>query len=79
MELKRHPVTTQEWLFVKMLILHLDNVRRAAKSSLFVNLEGMKKDVREFFALPIPKAVWEKMRPFQDAEFVAFLDLHSRL
>jgi hypothetical protein len=77
-DLNTHPVTVQEWLFVKMLILHLDNVRRAMETDVFVNLSGLKRDVEEFFALPIPKATWQRLKPFQDRRFVEFIE-ESRL
>ena len=35
--------------------------------------EGMYQDVAEFFSPPIPQAVWEKLKPMQDADFVAFV------
>ena len=68
------PISNEEWLFVKMLILHLDTVRRAIKARMFVKIEGLQQDVRELFALPIPRAVWEKIKPFQDRDFVAFIE-----
>lgn len=57
-----------------MLILHLDTVRRAIKARMFVKVEGLQEDVRGLFALPIPKAVWEKMKPFQNKDFIAFIE-----
>lgn len=72
--LKEHPVTDEERLFVKQLIVHLDTVRRAMKAGLFVKLEGLQADVREFFSSPIPKAVWESMKPLQDEAYVAFVE-----
>lgn len=73
-DLAAQPVSTQERLFVQMLVMHLDTVWRAMAADMFVKLQGLQKDVRELFALPIPKAVWEKMKPFQDDEFSAFVD-----
>lgn len=73
-DLSREPISDEEWLFVKMLILHLDTVRRAMKARMFVKIEGLRQDVRELFALPIPKAVWDKIKPFQDRDFVAFIE-----
>ena len=35
---------------------------------------GLKDDIREFMSLPIPKAVWAKMKDFQDKEFVVFVE-----
>ena len=73
-DLKSKPVTDREWLFVKMLILHLDTVWRAMNAGLFVELEGLKSDVRDFFSLPIPAAVWHIAKPLQNHDFVAFID-----
>lgn len=71
---KRTPVSTAEWLFIKLLILHLDSVHRAVENGLFVNIEGIRSDVREFFSCPIPNEVWQRLKPMQDREFVAFVE-----
>lgn len=73
-DLGRNPVSTAEWLFVKMLIVHLDSVHRAMRTGLFVTLDGLEKDMRDFFASPIPKVVWRELRPFQDQQFVRFVE-----
>lgn len=73
-DLKRHPVTAQEELFVRTLIFHLDNVRRAVQTNVLVSLPGVRKDVREFFTLPIPRAVWETHKDFQSDELTAFVE-----
>lgn len=73
-ELDKQPVSAEEELFVHMLILHLGTVYRAIKEGMFVKLEGLQKDVGEFFALPIPKAVWKKAKPLQDRDFVEFIE-----
>ena len=41
---------------------------------MFVKIEGLQQEVRELFALPIPKAVWEKIKPFQNANFAKFIE-----
>jgi hypothetical protein len=73
-DLDKHPVTTQEWLFVKMLVLHLDTVRRAKKIDVFVKLQGLQMDIREFFSLPIPKTVWDSLKVFHDDDFTTFVE-----
>ena len=73
-DLRSMPVTDEESLFVKLLILHLDTAYRAMKAGIFVKLEGLQEDVAEFFSSPIPKAVWEKMKVFQNEDFVAFVE-----
>jgi hypothetical protein len=42
--------------------------------ALFVKIQGLQKDIRDFLTLPIPKSVWEKIKPFQDGDFVAFVE-----
>lgn len=73
-DLTKAPVTDEERLFVKMLLLHLDTVRRAMSAGVFVKLNGLKDDIREFVSLPIPNVVWQKMKPFQDKDFVDFVE-----
>lgn len=72
--LKIHPVTVLEEMFVNQVIVHLDIVRRAIKAGVFVKMEGLRKDVREFFSLPIPRAVYEKNKVFQNRDFINFVD-----
>ena len=67
-------ISTGEELFVTTLISHLSTVFRAMKHGEFVKLEGLQNDVREFFALPIPKAVWERLKAYQDANFAKFIE-----
>ena len=71
---QKQPVSVQEELFVKTLLLHLGTVYRAMRYSEFVKLDGLRKDVQEFLSLPIPKAVWENMKAFQDGDFAGFVE-----
>jgi hypothetical protein len=73
-DLKKEPISVQEERFVVMLILHLATVFRAIKHGEFVTLEGLHKDVQQFFSLPIPKAVWGKIKSLQDKNFVSFVE-----
>ena len=73
-DLNKQPISNDEALFVKTLFLHLDVVRRTMKAGIFVKIQGLQKDIRDFFTLPIPKAMWEKIKPFQDRDFVAFVE-----
>jgi hypothetical protein len=68
------PLSHEERRFVTELVLHLDAVHRPIKARMAVNIEGLRKDVRDFFALPIPKAVWEMLKPYQDTDFIAFVE-----
>jgi hypothetical protein len=73
-DLNQQPVSNDEALFVKTLLLHLDVVRRTMAAGIFVKIQGLQKDIRDFLTLPIPKYIWDKIKPFQDRDFVAFVE-----
>jgi hypothetical protein len=68
------PVSIAEELAVINFVAHLSTVFRAIDYGEFVRLDGMELDVGEFFALPIPKEVWNKLKPFQERSFAAFVE-----
>jgi len=73
-DLGTEPISGDEFLFVKLLILHLDTVYRAMKAGTFVKLEGLQDDIAQFMSLPIPKFVWDKLKPLRDADFITFVE-----
>jgi len=73
-DLAKNPVTTEESIFVKFLILHTYASFKAEAEGMFVPPEQLAKDIRSFFPLPIPKAVWNELRQFQDADFLRFME-----
>ena len=73
-DLEKQPISFGEERFVMNLILHVSTAFRAMKYGEFVTLEGMQMDVEHFFPLPIPKIVWQKMKRFQDDNFVEFVE-----
>lgn len=73
-DLQYAPVTKEEELFISLLILHLNSSFQAMKVAVLVEPEGLKRDISIFFSLPIPKAVWEPTKKFQDADFVQFVE-----
>lgn len=73
-DLDKKPISDAESLFVRSLILHLSTVFRAMRENMFVPLEGLGGDIREFFSLPIPREVWKKYRRFQNGDFVRFVE-----
>jgi hypothetical protein len=76
--LEKHPVSDEEVIFVNLLILHLNTVHRAIKEGMFVMVEGLQKDIKGFFSLPIPRAVWEKAKAFQNSDFKEFVENSRR-
>jgi hypothetical protein len=73
-DLVRSPVTPEEEMFVIFLILHLSNTYYAMKVGFFHKLRGLRKDIEQFFSLPIPRAVWEKVKDLQEDSFVRFVE-----
>src|SRR5260370_13915588 len=67
------PVTRDEEIFVIAVIQHLYGVFQAMRSDLTIKPEGVRQDARGFFSLPIPKAVWDNVKPLQDEDFTRFI------
>jgi hypothetical protein len=74
LELGECPITEAERMFVTAIIIHLDSLHRAIKARMFLQQEGLRRDVKDFFSLPIPRAVWEDAKLMQDRDFVAFVE-----
>jgi hypothetical protein len=74
LDLNKNPMTDDEARFVGFLILHLNASYQAIKAGVLMKAEGLASDIQEFFALPIPKAVWQKLRKFYDDDFVSFIE-----
>ena len=70
----KEPVTDAERVFVTMIILHIGSVYYAMKDELVIKLEGLRRDVAQFLSLPIPQAVWEKMKVVQNDALVRFIE-----
>ena len=67
-------LTPAEEEFVNFVILHLSSVYYATRDELVIKLDGLMMDVGSFFSLPIPQALWEKTKKFQNEDFVAFVE-----
>lgn len=70
----KKPISEEESIFVTILILHLGTAYQAMKQGEFISLEGLKNDIKSFFSLPIPKAVWQKSKPLQNRDFANFVE-----
>ena len=70
----KRPITEAERAFTVMLILHINSMYFASKDELVIQLEGWRRDIAEFLALPIPSEVWNKIKVLQNEDFVAFVD-----
>jgi len=73
-DVERTPVTREEEIFVTLVIQHLGIVFRAMKSDLTIDPDGLRRDVWQFFSLPIPEWVWNRIKVLQDEDFVAYVE-----
>jgi hypothetical protein len=56
------------------MIQHINSVYYAMSDQLVVKYEGLRRDIAQFFSLPIPQAVWERMKVFQNDALVRFIE-----
>jgi hypothetical protein len=70
-DLDKQPITPLERYFVILIANHMSAVYDAY-------LEGLHRiyeaDIASFWELPIPREVWEKIKPYQSPKFVAFVE-----
>jgi hypothetical protein len=74
LDLQLNPVSDAEALFVTFIILHLKASHKANIKKMLVTPEAIEKDVSWFFSLPIPLAVWQSSKEFQDEDFRRFVE-----
>jgi hypothetical protein len=70
----KQPVTDAEEVFVALVIAHTNSVYYTLSDKLTVEYEGLRRDIGQFFSLPVPKAVWHKSKPLQNQDFAAFIE-----
>jgi len=73
-DIAKAPATREEELFVIFVILHLSDNYFVIKAAFFEAPRGLRKDIELFFSLPLPRAVWKKVRDLQDEPFVEFVE-----
>ena len=73
-DLTNKKITDEEAVFVNMVVFHISGVYYAMRDELVITLEGLRRDVSEFFSLPIPSALWEKIKATQNDDFAAFVE-----
>jgi hypothetical protein len=77
-DLKKEPITDDEHVFVNTVVSHMNGVFYATEAGLTINYEGLQNDAAWFFSLPIPRAVWEKIKKFQNQDFIEFVESSKR-
>ncbi|MDR3457125.1 MAG: hypothetical protein P4N60_06735 [Verrucomicrobiae bacterium] len=70
----KQPITDAERVFVNMVFQQMNSAYYAMRDQLVVKLEGLRRDIAQFLSLPVPREVWEKIKVFQNDEFVAFME-----
>ncbi|HEX3625932.1 MAG TPA: hypothetical protein VH280_10960 [Verrucomicrobiae bacterium] len=73
-DLKSHPVTADETMFVIFVIFQLYSALRFSNQKLVVDIGDLRKDAKDFFSLPIPRAVWEEKKGYQNRILVNFVE-----
>jgi hypothetical protein len=73
-DLAKQHMTDDERMFVNLIILHLTTVLTAVRKGIFPKPAGLDVDIREFFSLPIPNAVWNRMKTFRDQETIRYVE-----
>jgi hypothetical protein len=68
------PASIAEEEFLNVVFIHYEMGWRLAKSADRSDLKPLAIDARHFFALPLPRAVWEKTRQFRNPKFVRFVE-----
>jgi hypothetical protein len=67
-------LTLAEEEFINLAIVHFQTGWRVAKNGGLTSLKELGADVRGFFSLPLPRAVWEKTRKSRNQKFVRFVE-----
>ena len=73
-DLKAHPVTNDEALFMTFLLHHLGATYRAMREGMFATEQAIEGDIAWFLRLPIPNAVWQRSKAFLEPDFVVFVE-----
>lgn len=68
------PITARERQLVQQSITHLHSVFEAIQAGHLPSPPELERDIQQFFALPIPKAVWEEVREFQDEGLKKYIE-----
>jgi hypothetical protein len=73
-DLIAHPLTPEEDVSMWQIIQQFETGWRMEKILNRGELKNLSKDAASFFSLPLPHAVWEKVKQFRNTKFVLFVD-----
>jgi len=72
--LSQTPLTEKERMFLSFVVLHMHASFRAIRSGMVPKPEFFQKDVADLLSHPIPNAVWKELAPYQNRDFVKFVE-----
>jgi hypothetical protein len=73
-DLKKHPVTDEEAMFVNLIILHLETLLTAVSKGIVPKPAGLDVDTKDFFSRPIPLDVWNQTKTIRDPETIRYVE-----
>src|SRR6266850_642418 len=73
-DLVASPVTPAEREFLRLVFVHFYAGWLLAKRGSLVRMAAVREDTRNFFSLPIPRAVWKETHAGMDPKFIAFVN-----
>lgn len=73
-DLHQNPVTLKEEHFVILAVLHFNGAFKAIAAGMYRSPDGLEPDIVDFFSLPIPRTVWERIKPLQNQDLVRFVE-----
>ena len=68
------PITAVEEKFLLLVLVHFTTGWQLARQGSMLSLDVLATDVRWFFNLPLPRAVWEQTKAIRDPKFVKFVE-----
>ena len=74
LDVLKKPATVAETEFLNVIFNHYQTGWNLSKAGAVVTLAEMQADVRGFFSLPLPRAVWEKTKGYRNKKFVRFVE-----
>jgi hypothetical protein len=73
-DIAHDPPSLVEAEFLNLAFVHYETGWKIAKIGGITTLKDLAEDARGFFALPLPRAVWEKTKEFRNKKFVRFVE-----
>ena len=72
-DLQQVPPTPVEQMFLNDVFVHFESGWKLALKNTVLTMNTFTADVRRFFTLPLPRAVWEQTKAARNPQFVSFI------